>query len=74
MNVREIVEGYLKSNGYTGLVYDWGECGCTIDDLAPCDGVLSECEPGYKVTCTCEEHADFGWHVQGAKEGSDGTT
>jgi len=47
MNCREIVKKYLEENGYDGL-YCHGECGCLLDDLAPCDSDFTSCEPGYK--------------------------
>jgi len=47
MTAREIVEKYLRDNGYDGLCGE--ECGCSIDDLMPCDyDCTSGCEPGYK--------------------------
>lgn len=35
MDILDIVKKYLKDNGYDGLGND--ECGCSIDDLFPCD-------------------------------------
>jgi hypothetical protein len=52
MNVREIVEEYLKANGFDGLAGD--ECGCQIGDLAPCGSEcmnMDDCEPGYLHEC-----------------------
>lgn len=49
MNVKKIVEMYLFANGYDGLYKDELECGCTKDDLMPCDCNFDTCEPGYKV-------------------------
>ena len=48
MNVVEIVEDYLKKNGFDGL-YNDGNCACEIGELAPCDNMDSNCEPGYKI-------------------------
>jgi len=48
MNVREIIENWLKENGYDGLYYP-DECACTIHDLMPCHGSQAcDCEPGYE--------------------------
>ena len=45
-NVHEIVEAWLKENGYTGLCTEG--CGCVAGDLFPCEGGLSyNCCPGY---------------------------
>jgi hypothetical protein len=50
--VRDILIQWLKENGYDGLYAD--ECGCFVDDLAPCFGEWSlDCKPGYK--CKCED-------------------
>lgn len=51
----ESVKAKLKEQGYGGLYYP-GECGCGLDDLAPCGECRQEegkeyingCEPGYK--------------------------
>ena len=46
MNCREIVRDWLKRGGYDGLcAYD---CGCGLDDLMPCDGLVAECVPAYR--------------------------
>jgi hypothetical protein len=58
MNVREIVIQYLRQNGFGGL-YCPGECGCTIDDLAPCGEMVEACESGVKEPCTCGEGCDW---------------
>ena len=61
MNVREITIEYLKRNEYDGLFNAIGECGCSLDDFAPCGGIEDRCEPGYVNNCTtcaaCEECA-----------------
>ncbi len=50
MTVIEMLAEYLKENGYDGLCGQ--ECGCEIDDLAPCDEVNRECVAGHKESCT----------------------
>ena len=65
MTVKDIVILYLKEHGYDGL-YNYGECGCKLDDLIPCDESCSICEPGYKVPCdpeTCRLGDDCPWHI-----------
>lgn len=57
MNVREIIELWLREHGYDGLCGDdsFGEgCGCVIGDLMPCDSSGLKCKPGYKITCNKE--------------------
>ena len=46
--VIEIVKEHLVANGFDGLVQVDAECGCLCDDLAPCGGDYSACEPGYR--------------------------
>ena len=46
--VGEIVAKYLRANGYDGLCSE--ECGCLLDDFAPCDSMSEECQAGIKVT------------------------
>lgn len=46
MNVKQIVTEYLKENKYGGL---WcNDCGCEVDDLAPCGEMNWDCEAGYR--------------------------
>lgn len=51
ITVQSIVTAYLKEHGYDGLYDD--ECGCLIDDLAPCSNDPMWCHPGYRVPCNC---------------------
>lgn len=48
MTAKEIIIKYLKDNGFDGLCGE--DCGCGIDDLAPCDMPM-DCEPAYKHIC-----------------------
>lgn len=48
MEVIKIVELHLKAHGFDGLYSD--ECGCFIDDLAPCCEIQGSCRAGYKHT------------------------
>ena len=58
-NVLEIVRGWLKEHGYDGLCRD--ECGCGLDDLAPCDcAPYGDCKPAYKKPCTNCGQCDCG--------------
>lgn len=47
MDVKDIVIKYLKKNNYHGLCEPSLECGCGIDDFAPCGGMKMECKPAY---------------------------
>jgi len=66
MDVKAIIREYLEDNGFDGLCGD--QCGCKIDDLAPCDGChsISECVPGYLVTET-RNGKYWGWHISSKK-------
>lgn len=58
MEVREIIKTWLTEYGYDGL-YDPGECGCIIEDLAPCGQISGGCIPGYVGVATVESGYDF---------------
>ena len=54
-NIREIVEAWLKENGYDGLVNDEG-CGCGLgQDFMPCDGENAYCQAAYRSECPSPE-------------------
>ncbi len=56
MNVKEIIQDYLRKNGYDGLCCPEDPCGCSIDDLMPCEEscILIVCKPAYKHPCKGE--------------------
>ena len=58
MTVTEIVKNFLKENGFDGLVNINEDCGCVIDNLAPCLNDISQCDAGYKVPRDC---GDYGY-------------
>ena len=62
MTVKDIIEKYLKENGYDGLAGD--ECGCGMDDgLAPCESCnIFECVPAYRATCDGKPSEDDEGH------------
>ena len=35
LTVKQIIENYLRDNGYTSLSCD--DCECYVDDIMPCD-------------------------------------
>jgi hypothetical protein len=45
------VRAALERDGYDGLWND-DECGCKLDDLMPCDGPSTRCQPGYLQALT----------------------
>jgi hypothetical protein len=49
MNVREIIQSWLKDNGYDGLCNPDMECGCGLGDDFPCEFVTCDCEPAVKI-------------------------
>lgn len=50
MTTLELIEYGLKKNGYSGLCNLELQCGCCLDDLAPCGNPdPEECVAGYKV-------------------------
>ena len=54
MNLREYVTQRMRRDGYSGLYRD--ECGCTIDDLMPCETPWETCELGH--ACRCPDALD----------------
>lgn len=60
--VREIIEKYLRENGFDGIYNSDLECGCKLDDLGPCEGCVVDCSPGHVIYCGCK---DPNWHIGG---------
>jgi hypothetical protein len=57
MTVNGIVKEYLAKNGYDGLCND--DCGCGLDDLAPCDNMSEDCMAAYRCECeNCQTEYD----------------
>ena len=76
MTVYEIIFEYLSKNGFDGLCTD--ECGCSVDDLAPCcSECVMDCVPARKITVTeanklgMEVDDDCEWIMVPAKEAAD---
>lgn len=78
-NIREIVNEWLKVNGYEGLAGD--DCGCEVDDLMPCDEPdVIHCVAGHKIPCPDGDDCEYRfapdsihWHMaEGKKESEDG--
>ena len=67
MKAKDIVEQWLRLNGYDGLCTV--DCGCELDDLMPCcePDCCMDCEPGYKASCQgpedCAADGDCPWHI-----------
>ena len=63
--VREILEKWLKDNGYDGLYTD--SCQCVVGDLADCGEPCSfYCKAGHKIPCdpeTCPVDGDCDFHI-----------
>ena len=65
MTVNQIIIDYLKTNSFEGLCND--DCGCGLEDLAPCDEMKPECTPAYKCKCAAEgkcEHGHLGCYLE----------
>lgn len=56
--VRDIIIDHLTSVGADGLAGE--ECGCGLDDLAPCQGCCLDCEPARRATATSAEAIAYG--------------
>jgi len=59
-SVTEIVEQYLKQNGFSGLVHADTECGCPLDDLRLCGESWADCAPGHQhfYGVDCDDNSD----------------
>ena len=50
MTIKDIIEKYLRENGYDGLAGE--DCGCGLDDLGPCgEPFPADCVPAYRIMC-----------------------
>ncbi len=49
MTTKDIVIKFLVENGYDGLCLPDLECGCGLDDFAPCEGIDGNCEPAIRI-------------------------
>ena len=49
MSVVDIVRQYLMLNDYDGLCEPEMECGCGLDDLAPCGDLKADCKSAYRI-------------------------
>lgn len=58
VDVMSMVEEYLKTNGYDGLLQADGECACLLGDLAPCGELYASCRAGHRVECDENVHED----------------
>lgn len=46
MNCRDIIKTWLQGNDHDGLCQPYADCGCGLDDFAPCgDGPFPHCQP-----------------------------
>ena len=59
MNVKAIIEKYLKENDYDGLYNSPADCACDGGDLFICGMVGMECKPGIRVACNCGEGCKY---------------
>jgi len=65
--VVDMIEKYLRDNGFDGLFSPVGQCACELDDLAPCCEIGQHCEPGYKHAECAHPEIGYGeeWYLGG---------
>lgn len=63
LDLNEMVIKYLKDNGFDGLCSD--ECGCTLDDLFPCETPSADCCGGYSHPEKAKENGLDFWMETG---------
>ena len=65
--VRNIVELWLRCNGFDGLFNEDAECACSVDALEQCGAMSADCIAGYRINgCTCDKECDF--HIVSVSE------
>lgn len=57
--VQEIVEKFLRENGFDGLFCEDLDCACNLEDLITCQDDCHECEAGYNVPCEDTSEYNF---------------
>ena len=62
MNVKEMLQKALREMGANGLCDPDEECGCALDDLAPCECLnLCECQAAKKMMSEPDSHEMFAY-------------
>ena len=54
--VRDIVSAELRRQGFDGLYNEDEGCGCSLDELMPCEnsiGGIGGCKPALERVCPC---------------------
>lgn len=69
--VQEILEDWLRCQGYDGLVSDGAECACQLDDLMPCSAPCDTCQPGYRGP---DPSGEMEWLMYASKEAAEAAT
>ena len=59
MTVKQVLSAWLTEHGFDGLCNSEVPCGCLANELAPCEGAMTGCEPGYREDMLATDH----WHV-----------
>ncbi len=57
--ITEILEDWLKKNGFDGLINDDEKCTCLLDDLCPCREPKIDCYAGTIEDCDDPKNCDF---------------
>jgi hypothetical protein len=66
--VLTMVRDRLIDDGYDGLTNE-EDCGCDLENLAPCSSIGEDCRAGYKVPCNCGE---CDWHIVAERPDAEG--
>ena len=59
MNIGEITIKFLTDHKYDGLCNSDYECGCGVDDFAPCGDSFRNCKPAYKMKDTSQQSGEY---------------
>ena len=63
MTAKEILAEGLRGNGLDGLFCEDAECGCLLDDLAPCGDDCTRCEAGHRHDRPAGSDSEYPWIV-----------
>jgi len=58
-NVTHIVHAWLSNSEFDGLFNEDLECGCKLDDLAPCGEIDPDCRAGYLIEPSPDPDYEF---------------
>ncbi len=62
MNCIEIIIKHIADNNFDGL-HNGNECGCELNNIAPCSESIMWCTPGYKVIPPSDVDCEYDFYI-----------